>query len=51
VWDGKNDASQSVTSGIYVYALKAGPSTGLRQAQSGRSVQGFVAKKKFVLIK
>jgi len=44
LWDGKNDAGARVASGVYVGVLKAGdPSAG--------SGQGFVARKKLVLMK
>lgn len=43
-WDGRNESGARVASGVYVYRLKAGdPSAG--------SGQGFVARKKLVLMK
>ncbi len=42
-WDATNDRGQRVASGVYVYVLKAGPSTG--------SGQAFTAQKKLVLMK
>ncbi len=43
VWDATDDRGERVASGVYVYLLKAGPSTG--------SGQAFTAQKKLVLMK
>jgi flagellar hook assembly protein FlgD len=42
-WDATNERGERVASGIYLYVLKAGPSTG--------SGQAFTAQRKLVLMK
>ena len=42
-WDATDKTGQRVTSGVYLYVLKASPSTG--------SGQAFVAQRKLVLMK
>ncbi len=51
VWDATDDRGERVASGVYVYLLKAGPSTGSGHGSGHGSGQAFTAQKKLVLMK